>query len=652
MSETLTPDQIVYSLESVADPQLSPDGTSLLFTRGKAERGKKLTRAQVWRSDRDGGNARQVTQTGDRNSGARWSPDGRTIAFVSDRVKKSGLFLLREGGEAQELTRHNGSISELAWSPDGRSIAYTALFDPENPEEADLGPEDAPPVRVTARIDYKQDSRGYLDDVRPHTWVVDVESGQRRRLTSIPFDHNFPSWSPDSSKIALKISNHNGMQSQLGILDVESGELTFVGPEDGVAGVWAWSPSGDHILFAGDLSLTWQLDLFLYEVDSGAIRRLTDDLACLPDAGFPTVAPPSQPVWLDDTTALFHAVRAGKSGLYRVDAESGVVELVTDWAAFAGAPSFDASHRYVAQAQSSLETPAAIVVHDLQTGESATVTSVNQDLPRAANFTTFQVERGGETIDAWLLLPDDSDDEPGSKRPLVLDIHGGPNGHYGYTFNAIQQAIAGAGFAVLYCNPRGSTSYGRAFTQAVTQDWGGEDYLDLMAVVDAAVANPDYRIDGDRLGVYGYSYGGFMTSWIIGHTDRFKAAVIGAPVVNLVSFYGTSDIGHLFGPKQIGGNPWTNFDEYVRKSPLTYLHNATTPALIIHGEADDRCPISQGEECFVALQQNGHEVEFVRYPGGAHTLLRVGYPAHREDILNRLVGWFNQYLGYHIPQVE
>jgi dipeptidyl aminopeptidase/acylaminoacyl peptidase len=246
-----------------------------------------------------------------------------------------------------------------------------------------------------------------------------------------------------------------------------------------------------------------------------------------------------------------------------------------------------------------------------------------------------------------LLEPNGGEVAP-DRYPLVLDIHGGPNSFYGYDFNAIRQALAAAGFAVLYCNPRGSGSYGRAFTQAVTGDWAGEDYLDLIAVVDAAVADERFQVDPNRLGVYGYSYGGYMTSWIIGHTDRFTAAVIGAPVVDLVSFYGTSDIGHLFGPKQIGGTPWTNFDEYVERSPITYLHKATTPSLIIHGEADDRCPIGQGEQCFVALLENGCEVEFVRYPGGAHTLLRTGFPAHREDVLARITGWFGAHLGHGI----
>lgn len=642
MSDALTPDVIVYGLEFVSDPQLSPDGTSLLYTRSKAERNKKLPGSQIWLCGIDGNNARQLTQVGERNSGARWSPEGDSLAFVSNRVAKAGLFVMPYGGESREITRHNGSIGELAWSPDGKTIAYIAVFDPENPEETDPGPEDAPRVRVTARVDYKQDSRGYLADLRSHVWIVDVETGDRRRLTSSPFDHGNPAWSPDGAKIAAKITNHNGLQSQLGIIDIDSGETTLVGPEEGVVGCWAWSPNGDRLLIAGDTEQTWQLDLFEYEVASGALRRLTDDLECLPDAGFPTVSPPSQPVWLNDDTAIFHAVRAGASGIYRVDVESGAVEMLSSRQALAGAPSFDAARTKVAQARTSLDVPSEIVVTDLASGETTSIVALNGDRPSPAEWHRFDVERGGETIEAWLLLPRNA--EPGARLPMVLDIHGGPNSFYGYDFNAIRQSLVGAGIAVLYCNPRGSGSYGRAFTQAVTTDWGGEDYLDVMAVVDAALADERFPIDPERIGVYGYSYGGFMTSWIIGHTDRFKAAVIGAPVVNLVSFYGTSDIGHVFGPKQIGGTPWTNYDEYVFRSPLTYLHKATTPSLIIHGEADDRCPISQGEECFVALLEHGCEVEFVRYPGGAHTVLRVGYPAHREDILNRLNGWFTHHL--------
>lgn len=642
MSQHLTPELLVYGLETLSDPQLSPDGEGLIFTRAKADAGKKLPGSQIWIAGRDGDLARQITQAGHRNWSGRWSPDGQSIAFLSDRVAKTGLFVMPYGGEPFEITRHNGSIGEIAWSPDGATIAYVANFDPENPDERELGPEEAPRIRVTRRIDYKQDSRGYLADLRPQVWVVDVATGERRMLTNRPVDHSFPQWSPDGRKIAVKIGNHNGMQLQLAIIDVASGDMTIAGREEGVVGCWAWSPSGDHILFAGDTRQTWQLDWFLYELDGGEIWRLTDDLSCLPDAGFPTVSPPSHPKWLDDRRAMFHAVRAGKSGIYEIDVVTRDVRLLQDWASLAGAPSFDTQGRFVAQAHANLDTASSIVVFDRESGTSTVAVSANAGQPAPTKWSTFSIERNGRTIDAWVLEP--ANKEPGKRYPMVLDIHGGPNSFYGYQFNAIQQALAGAGFVVVFSNPRGSGSYGRDFTQAVTGDWGGEDYLDLMAVVHAAVADERHQIDPDRLGVYGYSYGGFMTSWIIGHTDRFGAAVIGAPVVDLISFYGTADIGHDFGPKQIGGTPWTNRAGYVKHSPITYLHQAKTPSLIIHGEADDRCPIGQGEQCFATLLEAGCETEFVRYPGGAHTFLRVGPPAHREDVLKRIIGWFSSHL--------
>ena len=369
-----------------------------------------------------------------------------------------------------------------------------------------------------------------------------------------------------------------------------------------------------------------------------------DDLAVQPDAGFPTVTPPSQPVWLDDRRALVHALRGGMSGLYVVDTESGAIEKLHDWPAMHSHLSVDAARSVAAQTQTSLDSTGEIVVTDLKTGTPTVITHVNDSLfaeTPPATWERFDVQRGDFTIEAWLLKPPGFD--PAKRYPLVLDVHGGPNSWYGYSFNAIQQSLAAAGFLVVYSNPRGSGSYGRAFTQEVIGDWGGEDFKDLMAVVDEVLKRP--YADPARTGIYGYSYGGFMSSWVIGHTDRFKAAVIGAPVVDLQSFYGTADIGHTFGPLQIGGRPWDCLEEYAFRSPITYLSKAKTPTLIIHGEADDRVPISQGEQLFATLLESGREVEFVRYPGGSHAMLRTGYPAHRLDVLQRLTGWFKDHLN-------
>ena len=645
MSRSLTPETLVYDLLAASEPQVSPDGRRVVYALGQAQRGRKRSGSQLWLCDVDGGNARRLTWSGERNTTARWSPDGTRIAFASDRGKGSGVYVLPlDGGEAREVTRHNVAVGELAWSPDGTRLAYVAAYDPDNPDEADPAAEAAPRVRVTRRIDYKQDNRGYLEDARLQVWVVDVATGERRRLTGEAVDHNFPEWSPDGRTIAVKVPNRNGLCSQLGLVDVASGATRLLGPRDGVVGCWAWSPRGDRILIAGDTAQTWQLDLFVYEVASDELRRLTDDLSCMPDAGFPTVSAPSQPVWLDDRRALFHAIEHGASGLYEVDVETAADERIVELRALNAGLSVDVARRVAVQALSSLEQTGEVVAVDLETRASRVVTRHNEavlaEAPPAA-WERLDVTRDGLTIEAWLLRP--TGWEPGRRYPLVLDIHGGPNSWYGYGFNAVQQALAGAGFFVLFCNPRGSGTYGRRFTQQVIRDWAGEDWRDLMAVVDEACRRPD--VDPDRLGVYGYSYGGYMTAWIIGHTDRFKAAAIGAPVVDLTSSFGTSDIGHIFVPLQIGGSPVECPEEYRTRSPLTYLHRARTPSLILHGEADDRCPIGQGEQLFVALLGAGCPVEFVRYPEGTHALLRTGYPSHRLDFLERLVAWFGRHLG-------
>lgn len=648
MTRPLTPETIVYDLAAAGDPQVSPDGKTVAYVLGKAERGKKLTGSQIWLCDIDGGNARQWSTAGKRNSTPRWSPDGSQLAYLSDAVEKPGKqgIFVRDvaGGDARLVTKHNVTLGALAWSADGKQLAYLALVDPDNLDEKDPGEEDAPGVRVVRRIDYKQDNRGYLNDVRQQVFVVDIASGERRRLTTEAVDYNFPSWSPDGRTLAAQTPNRNGMASQLALIDVGSGQTKTITDREGTVGCWAWSPSGDRILIAGDTAKTWQLDLYVYHVASGKLQQLTDDLQISPDAGFPTVTPPSQPVWLDDRRAIFHALRGGSSGIYEVDTETSEIKKLIDWPGMHGGLSVDAAHTVAVQTQSSLDGTGEIVVTDLTSKTSTVITHLNDALfaeTPPAQWERFDIKRGDFTIEAWLLKPAGFD--PSKKYPVVLDVHGGPNGFYGYSFNAIQQALAAAGFLVVYSNPRGSSSYGRHFTQQVINDWGGEDFQDLMAVVDEVQKRP--YADPSRTGIYGYSYGGFMSSWTIGHTDRFGAAVIGAPVVDLVSFFGTADIGHTFGPLQIGGTPWDNHAEYLFRSPITYLTNAKTPVLIIHGESDDRVPVSQGEQLFATLSELGQTVEFVRYPGGSHAMLRTGFPAHRLDVLQRLTGWFSKHLG-------
>jgi dipeptidyl aminopeptidase/acylaminoacyl peptidase len=328
-----------------------------------------------------------------------------------------------------------------------------------------------------------------------------------------------------------------------------------------------------------------------------------------------------------------------------VDVSSGRVELLATWEAIHAGLSLDEARRTVVQTRNSLAGPSELFVLDLASKEERTISDHNAALLREhppGPWERFDVERGGLTIEAWLLKPPGFD--AAGTYPLILDVHGGPQSFYGYGFDPMQQLLSSNGFLVLFCNPRGSTSYGRDFTLRVRCDWGGEDFLDLMAVLDAAVARP--YVDRERLGMYGSSYGGYMVAWTVGQTSRFKAAVSRAPIFDLESTYGTSDIGHSWCEAQYGGPPHARRDWYAAHSPSTFAHQATTPTLVIHGEEDERCPIGQGEQMYVALSKAGCETEFVRYPGGSHLFFRPGgVPEHRVDFFERVLGWLRDRLG-------
>ena len=654
MAKSLTPEALIYGLKTAGDPQVSPrpEGTrtKVVYTLSQADKETKKVETQLWLCDIDGGNKRRLTFSGKNNASPRWSPrpEGTRaqIAFVSDRVEDErkgarGLYVMSlEGGDAREITRHAQAINDPAWSPDGRSIAYTTDFDPDNPDEEKQDPDAAPPVRVTSRIDYKQDGLGYLGDKRQQIFIVDVDSGERRKLTNRANDFQLPVWSPDGKTIAASLPNRNGMNAQLVLLDVATGAETVVGPEDGTLSSWSWSPSADRVVYTGDTKQTWQTDFFVYHVDSGATRRITEDLEPLPAGAFGGVA---SPVWLDDDRVLFSGARAGVSGLYVIDLSSGEVERQFGHQATSGGLSVDDAHRYVVQTYGSFDSTGELAAYDRESGELNVITDNNLAFLAEhppAQWERFEIERAGYSIESWLLKPYEFDE---SKRyPLVMTIHGGPNGAYGYAYEPVQQLLASNGFLVVLSNPRGSSTYGREFTLQVSEDWGGEDYQDLMAVVDKVLEQP--YADPERTGIEGYSYGGYMTSWIIGQTDRFKACVCGAPCFDLESMYGTSDISHTFGELQWGGRQHESPEWYRDHSPSTFAHRATTPTLIIHGEADERCPIGQGEQMFIALKKAGCEVEFARYPNGAHGFRRMGPPPHREDLLERTLGWMKGHL--------
>jgi dipeptidyl aminopeptidase/acylaminoacyl peptidase len=637
MATARSPHELIYGLMVAGDPQLSADGGSLVYTVTTIDETTHQASTQLWLSRRDGGELRKLTSTGTSNAQPRWSPDGESIAFTSDRDGGFGLFLLElRGGDPRLLAKHDNAISAAEWSPDGRKLVYTVVIDPEAPDGTERDPNLPLPIKVTERIDYKQDGKGFLGDKRAQVFVFDLADDSERQLTSDPADHLTPRWSPDGARIATAHTLMNGVEAQLEIIELSDGASRLIPEQVGAIGSFAWTANGSHLLLTADFEKSIQLDCYLIGATTGDLERVTNDFPATPDA--------ANPLWLDERRALIPVMTKGRTGFYVVDTETNTATEESVWLTNHAGFSSDASGRYIAQVWDDFDRYSEIVILDRETGTTTQITELNTEfLAESTGITVerFDIERGDYTIESWLVKPADFD--PAKRYPMIIDIHGGPNGWYGYSFTRLHHLLASLGMLVVYANPRGSGSYGGDFARQVLRDRGGEDYFDLMAVVDEAITRP--YVDTERLGVYGYSYGGFMTSWIIGHTDRFKAAVIGAPTADLLSFYGTSDIAHTYGLIQFGGAPWENRDWYLAHSPTTHLHNAKTPALVLVAEGDQRCPIGQAESVYTILKRVGVESRFVRYPGESHGLPRNGHPVYRVDFLERVSSWFNERLN-------
>jgi dipeptidyl aminopeptidase/acylaminoacyl peptidase len=644
----------VYALTSVGDPRLSPDGRRVAYVVNRIDAEENAYRAAIWVAALDGSEAPRQFTSGERSDHSpRWSPDGHWLAFVSNRhgedeKKAHGeLYVLpADGGEPRRLTDGNESVESIAWSPDSSRIAFARRVRNAAYEEED---ERKRPPRRFDRVFFKLDSVGWTGDRRKHIFVVGLEGGDERQLTEGDCEDGEPAWSPDGSHIVFASMRGDRWDVELvGALyelevDAEGAEpRRLTQPDESGSGA-SFSADGSLIAYVHapeDGTTPHHSQIAVMRRDGSDRRILTASLDrhCSP---YPLAR---EPIWDGDRVA-FGVEDGGNVHLYTAAADgSGDSELLVGGEQLIGL--YDRVDGVLVYTASTYNRP-----HELFGGNGNRITSVCDDFVgggQLADVERFKATSAdGTEVDAWLVRPPGFDE--GRRYPVLLTIHGGPFAQYGTGFFDEVQVYAGGGYCVLFSNPRGGSGYSEEWARAIRgpgngagPGWGTVDYEDLMGVVDTALERFPF-LDADRLGVLGGSYGGFMTSWMVGHTNRFKAALSERAVNHLVSAFGSSDVFWTF-EKQFGGPVWENVDEWLRMSPATYAREIDTPVLVVHSESDLRCNVEQGEHLFTLLRLLGKEVEMLRFPAESHELSRSGSPVHRVQRFEAVLDWFGRYL--------
>jgi dipeptidyl aminopeptidase/acylaminoacyl peptidase len=657
----------LYELTFVSDPQMSPDGKSVLFVKTRIDKSKNRYVGNLFTVDVATKAVKQWTQ-GEKPGGVgRWSPDGKTIAFVSGREDPSGqIFLLPvDGGEARKLTDlGEGSIGGMRWSPDGKWIAFT--FRPQHPDRTKAKEEErkknggSPPPWEIDDLWYRLDGDGYFGEQRHAIHVVEVSTGKERKLydkASIDF-YSFD-WLPNSSGLVVSHTAHKSdallkhPNDQVYIVPLRGSVRMVPGLSKGSKDSVRVSPDGKMVAWLGDdrEEEVWGMrntKLYVASLKGGGQRCLSakDDyclaVSTLSDTG---AGSEGSVEWSPDSRSI--RLMVGTEGSAQVavaDVAKGRVRLLTEGEHVLGVGSSSRDGRMTALTRGTPATPSEVAVFD---GKSVRVLTefnkpflekVQVNLPTA----TWVKSKDGTRVHTWCIRPATRK----KKSPAVLEIHGGPHTQYGWAFFHEFQLLAARGYVVVYSNPRGSKGYGEKFCEAIRRDWGGADWQDVAAVKNWMKKQP--FIDSSRMGVMGGSYGGFMTNWAIGHTNDFVGAITDRCVFNWVSMAGNSDFP-LNRVDYFGGCAWgplSNLEDLWRQSPAAYFDKVKTPCLIIHSEGDLRCNVEQAEQVFYVLKSLGVKTRFVRYPANSsHGLSRNGPPDLRIHRLGEITKWWKKFLG-------
>ena len=639
----------VFALEWVDSPQISPDGQRIVYARTGFDVMKDRKRSSLWMIDADGRQHRPLAASG---SGAVWSADGRRIAYVasSDGSTQIRMHWL-DGGQDASITRLTGSPGNLSWSPDGQWLAFTLRVPADEAPLASMpkapkGAEWAAPVKVIDRVIYRIDGGGYVDPGYTHVFVVAADGGAARQITS--GKHNFngrPAWSADGKSVIVSANldadwEYQPTESDLYRFAISDGAMTRLTERKGPDRSPLLSADGRQLAWLGydDMRHPYQTTrLHVGNADAGNARALTDGFDYSIDAA---AWDGNRGLWLqfdDHGRTVLGWISASGGKVERIAEDLGGIEIGRPYTG----GDFSAAAGKVAYTRGTTAAPSNLGVV-ARNGKARVLTDLAGNLLEHRKLgqveeITVKSSADGRAIQAWIVTPPGFDKS--KKYPLLLEIHGGPFAAYGPGFAPEIQLYAAQGYVVVYANPRGSTGYGSEFANLIENAYPGQDYDDLMSVVDATIARGS--IDTDNLFVTGGSGGGCLTAWIVGHTDRFRAAVSAKPVINWASFVLTADMYPYFSQYWFDGMPWENPENYAKRSPLHYVDKVNTPTMMLVGDDDHRTPASEAEQFYQALKLRKIDTAMVRIPGASHEI--NARPSNMIAQVLNSIAWFEKH---------